>query len=306
MSCATCYLTADHLGSTRMVTDGSSGQVVERHDYLPFGEDLYAGLGPRTTAQGYRNSTATPDLAQRFTGKERDAETATSAMPDGLDYFGARYFSGAMGRFTSPDWSETPKPVPYADLTDPQTLNLYAYVRNNPLNRADVDGHCCEVEIKHAFQIVKTTVGATASKGLGLLGVLGGAATLYIGEMISPHTTVSTGDLPKDANGKPIMTLYDPKTGKSSREDKALEDDAKRDPTKDKEAQADPSGGGKKAKGGRPPTTPTDAGDAVDKLDNINAEQGNFRKTGNPDKIQSTDKSKQNAETQVKKQYVDK
>ena len=59
----------------------------------------------------------------------------------GLDYFGARYFSGAQGRFTSPDWSARPEPVPYADLTDPQTLNLYAYVRNNPLNRVDSDGH---------------------------------------------------------------------------------------------------------------------------------------------------------------------
>ena len=69
-----------------------------------------------------------------FTGKERDAET-------GLDYFGARYFSSAQGRFTSPDWSANPQPVPYANLRDPQTLNLYAYVRNNPLSRNDPDGH---------------------------------------------------------------------------------------------------------------------------------------------------------------------
>jgi RHS repeat-associated protein len=71
----------------------------------------------------------------RSTGKERDAET-------GLDYFGARYFSGAEGRFASPDWSAKPQPVPYASLTDPQTLNLYGYVRNNPMARADADGHC--------------------------------------------------------------------------------------------------------------------------------------------------------------------
>jgi RHS repeat-associated protein len=74
-------------------------------------------------------------VRSRSTGKERDAET-------GLDYFGARYFSSAQGRFTSPDWSATPQPVPYADLTDPQTLNLYSYVRNNPLSKADTDGHC--------------------------------------------------------------------------------------------------------------------------------------------------------------------
>jgi RHS repeat-associated protein len=70
----------------------------------------------------------------KFSGKERDAET-------GLDYFGARYYSGAQGRFMSPDWSEKPTPVPYADLNDPQTLNLYAYVRNNPLALTDPDGH---------------------------------------------------------------------------------------------------------------------------------------------------------------------
>jgi len=82
-----------------------------------------------------------PDVRQthvrsRCTGKERDAET-------GLDYFGARYFSAAQGRWTTPDWSARPEPVPYASLGDPQTLNLYAYVRNNPLGRADADGHCC-------------------------------------------------------------------------------------------------------------------------------------------------------------------
>ena len=60
----------------------------------------------------------------------------------GLDFFGARYFSGAQGRFTSPDWSAKPQPIPYADLKDPQTLNLYSYVRNNPLAKADPDGHC--------------------------------------------------------------------------------------------------------------------------------------------------------------------
>jgi RHS repeat-associated protein len=72
--------------------------------------------------------------ASRFTGKERDAES-------GLDYFGARYFSSNMGRFMSPDWSAKVAPVPYAKLDDPQSLNLYAYVRNNPLSRADLDGH---------------------------------------------------------------------------------------------------------------------------------------------------------------------
>jgi RHS repeat-associated protein len=72
--------------------------------------------------------------SQHFTGKERDTES-------GLDYFGARYYASAMGRFLSPDWSAKEEPVPYAKLDNPQTLNLYSYVQNNPLSRIDADGH---------------------------------------------------------------------------------------------------------------------------------------------------------------------
>jgi RHS repeat-associated protein len=81
----------------------------------------------------------------------------------GLDYFLARYYSAAQGRFTSPDEFNggivdpftgqqlgQPGPLPYADITDPQTLNKYAYVRNSPLRYVDPDGHCfwdvCAVE----------------------------------------------------------------------------------------------------------------------------------------------------------------
>src|SRR5271167_2921199 len=74
--------------------------------------------------------------ASRSTGKERDAES-------GLDYFGARYYASSMGRWMSPDWSAKEDPVPYAKLDDPQSLNLYGYVLNNPLAKADLDGHGC-------------------------------------------------------------------------------------------------------------------------------------------------------------------
>jgi RHS repeat-associated protein len=70
----------------------------------------------------------------RFTGKERDSET-------GLDYFGARYYGSTMGRWLSPDWSSRPEPIPYANLDNPQSLNLYGYVLNNPLAKFDPDGH---------------------------------------------------------------------------------------------------------------------------------------------------------------------
>lgn len=75
----------------------------------------------------------------RSTGKERDTES-------GLDYFGARYYGSTMGRWMSPDWASKPEAVPYASLDNPQSLNLYGYVNNNPLSKADPDGHCCEDE----------------------------------------------------------------------------------------------------------------------------------------------------------------
>ncbi|MBZ5537620.1 MAG: hypothetical protein LAO31_16810 [Acidobacteriia bacterium] len=126
----TSFLTADHLGSTRLVTD-ASGAVISRHDYLPFGETIPAGVGGRTAVMGYEQLDA---INQKFTGKERDAES-------GLDYFGARYYGSNMGRWTSPDWSLLPVPIPYADLRNPQSLNLYSYINNNPILAADPDGH---------------------------------------------------------------------------------------------------------------------------------------------------------------------
>ena len=67
---------------------------------------------------------------------------AKNATPkSGNDYFGARYYSSAMGRFMSPDWANGADAVPYADFGNPQSLNLYGYVRNNPLAGVDADGH---------------------------------------------------------------------------------------------------------------------------------------------------------------------
>jgi RHS repeat-associated protein len=128
--CLTCYLSPDHLGTPRLVTDGN-GAVVARHDYLPFGEEV---PGSQFGRDGHWGS-GSDSVNQKFAGKERDSESA-------LDYFGARYYGSALGRFTSADWSEAPAPVPYVDLRDPQTLNLYTYGRNNPLSHKDEDGHC--------------------------------------------------------------------------------------------------------------------------------------------------------------------
>jgi RHS repeat-associated protein len=70
----------------------------------------------------------------RYTGKERDNESNN-------DYFPARYYNSSMGRWLSPDWSAKAEPVPYAKLDNPQSLNLYAYVLNNPMTQFDPDGH---------------------------------------------------------------------------------------------------------------------------------------------------------------------
>ena len=175
------YLTVDHLGSTRVVT-GADQSVVSRVDYEPFGQEVPATAGDwRTLVGGYNGAVG---QVVKFTGKERDAET-------GLDYFGARYFSGAQGRFTSPDWSASPQPVPYADLGDPQSLNLYGYVRNNPLSLTDPTGHVeCPpcISMEDIDKVVKPLIESAGAAGTYLRTgstmafsiPLGGLASLFV------------------------------------------------------------------------------------------------------------------------------
>ncbi|MCZ2076114.1 MAG: RHS repeat-associated core domain-containing protein [Bryobacterales bacterium] len=61
------------------------------------------------------------------------AFTQNADREGGPEYFGARYFSGAQGRFTSPD------PIA-GSAANPQSLNMYAYVWNNPLRHTDPTG----------------------------------------------------------------------------------------------------------------------------------------------------------------------
>lgn len=159
------YATSDYLGTPRVWTD-QNGNVVSRHDYLPFGEEVFAGTGTRTTAQGYAANTQADGQRKQFTSKERDIET-------GLDYFLARYYSSTQGRFLSPDeftggpdelfdFADTASSNPtfYADLTNPQSLNKYQYTYNNPLSYTDPDGHCPDCKKAYDFtkQVIKDTL----------------------------------------------------------------------------------------------------------------------------------------------------
>ena len=76
------YVTSDHLGTPRVVTDGGSGSVISWHDYQPFGEEIAPTVGSRINIPQYGGI---DNVRQKLTAKERDTET-------GLDYFGARYF----------------------------------------------------------------------------------------------------------------------------------------------------------------------------------------------------------------------
>jgi RHS repeat-associated protein len=123
----TSYLTSDTLGSPRVITK-ADGSVRARHDYLPFGEELYAGVGNRTATpgQGYDVGSSPADKTrQKFTSKERDIET-------GLDYFGARNYGSTIGRFTSADPLLTS-----GRPSNPQTWNRYSYTLGNPLKYVD-------------------------------------------------------------------------------------------------------------------------------------------------------------------------
>lgn len=97
------YVHQDAQGSVIALT-GTNGVVSERYTYSPYGESA------TTSAAGN---------PYRYTGRELDAET-------GLYYYRARYYSTALGRFLSPD------PLGYRD-----SMGLYAYVANDPLNSSD-------------------------------------------------------------------------------------------------------------------------------------------------------------------------
>jgi RHS repeat-associated protein len=113
------YLTYDALSTPRVNSDGN-GAVAARHDYMPFGEEIYNN-GNRTTGIGYGGDT----VRQKFTGYQRDTESD-------LDYATARYFNHFYGRFYSADPS-----LASGREQLPESWNRYCYALSNPLRFTD-------------------------------------------------------------------------------------------------------------------------------------------------------------------------
>ena len=120
------YVLIDAQGSTRAVMNNSgsgTSTIIARKDYLPFGEEIWAGVGLRTTTQKYAQ---TDKVRQRFALLERDEAT-------GLDHTLFRKYDSFGGRWTTPD------PAP-GNTFDPQSFNRYTYAANDPVNLVDPNG----------------------------------------------------------------------------------------------------------------------------------------------------------------------
>jgi len=141
------YYHTDAIGSIRMVTD-ANGQVIERHDYLPFGEEW--------------QPPASESERRLFAGQERDQETS-------FDYFGARYYGSGNGRFVTVD----PEHVS-ARIFDPQRWNGYSYARNNPMRFLDLLG------LEPCPEVTSTSTCVEGTAGSGQL-TLDYISAIYIG-----------------------------------------------------------------------------------------------------------------------------
>lgn len=182
------YFHNDHLGSTSVLTN-QSGQVVEKTSYEPYGE---VKAGGTKSKWGY-------------TGQEKDSET-------GLNYYDARYYDPHIHRFTQPDEI-------IHDPYNPQDLNRYAYVRNNPLKYTDPTGNIPLLAIALVGGILGAGAGYAEvrlsnpdatftdyAKGMGV-GFVAGAGATALGIVAAAATTtalagttLSTGAVTATAN----------------------------------------------------------------------------------------------------------
>jgi RHS repeat-associated protein len=178
------YYFSDHLGSASKIVGivGSSAVLQEQYYYYPYG--------------GTQSQIGSDPNHYKFTGKERDSESS-------LDNFGARYYGFTMGRFLTPDWAARPTSVPYAVFGDPQSLNLYGYVRNDPVSRADADGHCYYGNCDSGGYLMDALKSAVYSSSTG-------SGTIPSGWVSQEYLDLIAGSTPS-AQNKPKHTPKHPK-----------------------------------------------------------------------------------------------
>ncbi|MEZ5425022.1 MAG: RHS repeat-associated core domain-containing protein [Pyrinomonadaceae bacterium] len=116
------YLTQDHLGSNRVITN-ENGDVTIRRDYSAFGEETLTS--ERISGLGYFSTPSYDETRKGYTGYEKDEES-------GLDFAQARYYNSTHGRYTSVD-----PLTASASIRNPQTFNRYSYVLNSPYKFSD-------------------------------------------------------------------------------------------------------------------------------------------------------------------------
>lgn len=108
------YYAGDHLSSSNILTD-RAGDLVQHYEYTGFGKERF------------KDNTSAFSISNRYTGQVLDEDT-------GLYYYNSRYYDAELGRFIQPDTI-----VPGGE--NPQNLNRYSYVRNNPIKFVDPNGH---------------------------------------------------------------------------------------------------------------------------------------------------------------------
>lgn len=154
----------DHLQSTN-ITIGANGQVLGITEYRPFGS---------TTTD---TNTSTD---YKYNGKELDTET-------GLYYYGARYYDPVLGRFITADSL-------VLNYANPQSLDRYSYVSNNPVKNVDPTGHA-EANFNGSWQSavdVGVRIGGTVVLGF-TAGYLAGMDLATTGNVASAFDTAKTG-----------------------------------------------------------------------------------------------------------------
>ena len=177
----------DPLG-TRLST-ASDGTVVTEQFTMPFGNmqpftSVYGGENP------YQNPTLSNPSSKRFTSYDRSIVTR-------LDYAVNRFYSAQQGRFTQVD----PIEMDAASLDDPQTLNLYSYCGNDPMNHIDPEGLFFGW-LKKAFGAIKKFFSNTIVKIAVIvaltvitLGAASGAWSLFVTIPIEGTAAVAVGGL---------------------------------------------------------------------------------------------------------------